>query len=219
MAHRKQKTFLLVGADAALGRAVASAAGNGDAVHNFADPFLIPAPGSGLANLKKELHATKTLGQFVAEIGSIDVLVNCLSLDAHNGGPDQPDFAGVYASAIMQLSRGMSAVLPGMIIRQRGKIVTLVAARRKTVHKTTHRAAIMAAASITGRIGAAMERDNIQSKVMLHRGSLAEDPVHALAENIVDLASSGNSRICCLGGRVGEHLLETGEAPHSTPLH
>ncbi|CAN7674445.1 SDR family NAD(P)-dependent oxidoreductase [Phyllobacterium sp. LjRoot231] len=206
MTYLKQKTILLVGADDMVAQALAdSFRRRGDSVHRFEDPFLIPSPGSRVADGKKEQWATDELDQLVQEIGTIDLLVTCLSLNAQHGSRSQPNFAAVYASAIKQLSRAMSAVLPGMIILQRGKIVTLVTAHRQTVGKPAYHAAITAAASVTDRIAGAIERDNIQAHIMFHRGRLSGDSIKALAQKVVGLAIYTSPPSSCMR-LVGECL-------------
>lgn len=88
----------------------------------------------------------------------------------------------------MQLSRPIKAVLPGMIIRQKGHLIALVARGTDFTAVETYNAATSAAATISHRVNEAVNGDNIRSDVLFHRGSYNDAHEEGLIDALVSLA-------------------------------
>lgn len=191
MINPKPCSILLVGVDKEIrpGLAAAFEAVGGKA-HCLDVPFVVPTDGAGIVSTAGEARLIEELDRACQAIGHIDVLVNSVSLDAHLMTTPLPTFTAVYTSALMQLSRPMTAVLPGMIIRQRGHMITLVTSGSDVVDAETYNAVITAAATIAKRVSDALKGDRIRSDVLLHRSSFSGNQKKSLIEALVGVSTT-----------------------------
>lgn len=189
MLKPKQHTILLVGVDEEVRSALTTALkARGSRVYWIDVPFTVSTDGSGVVSTQSEAGLTVELDRQCQSIGRVDVLVNCVSLNVEGDSVPRPSFAAIHAAALMQLSRSLKAVLPGMIIRQKGHIIVLVARDPSLSDTEAYNAAASAAATISHRTNEAVHGDNIKSDVLLHQGSSIESQKKGLIETLVNLA-------------------------------
>lgn len=188
MTNSKQKSVLLVGVGRELAAPlVQTLRSKGYNVHCLGIPFSVPTNGSGVVSTNNEIWSSEETVRVCQEIGKIDILINCIALECLDEDIEHFSFAAVYASAVMHLNRTLKPVLPGMIIRQSGQVITLVAGKLGSGSKTAFQAAITAAASVTDRINSATMSDNIRSNVLYHRGRRGNMQYGTLADCVVGL--------------------------------
>ncbi|MEI4480642.1 MULTISPECIES: SDR family NAD(P)-dependent oxidoreductase [unclassified Phyllobacterium] len=193
MTGANKKTVLIAGADEALiPGLVREFQAQGFDIHNLRLPFTIPNLGSGIASISEEERLSKKVEQTCVAIGSIDILINCISISPQKDPSAIGSFSAVYATVIRQLGRVVQSVLPGMIIRQTGQTITLVTGDRNPINKVAYHAAITAAVSLADRMERAVKADNIQCKVVFHRSSLDHIQKIKLIDKLVELATRQN---------------------------
>lgn len=200
MTSLKQKSVLLVGAGKALAAPLVQAfRTKGYDVHCIGSPFSVPTDGSGVVSTKNEIWLSEEMVRVCQNVGKIDILINCIALEDLDEDIGHLSFTAVYASVVMQLNRALKPVLPGMIIRQSGQVITLVAGKLESGSKTAFHAAITAAASVTDRINSATVSDNIRSNVLFHRGPCGNMQYDTLADCVMGLVvpqpRAGNARV------------------------
>lgn len=189
MLKPKQHAILLVGVDEEVRPDLATAfEARGSGVYWIDVPFTVSTDGSGVVSTESEAGIIEELDRQCQSIGRIDVLVNCVSFNVEGDSVPRPSFAAIHAAALMQLSRPLKAVLPGMIIRQKGHIIALVARGSDRTDSESYDAAASAAATISHRINEAVNGDNIRSDVLLHQGSYIDPQKMGFIETLVKLA-------------------------------
>ncbi|MBZ3691916.1 SDR family oxidoreductase [Phyllobacterium calauticae] len=189
MTNPEPRTILMVGVDEKIRPAlVAAFEALGGRAYWLDVPFGVPTDGTGIVSTEGETRLVEDLDCVCQAIGHVDVLVNSVSLDEQVMTTPLPSYTAIHTSALMQLSRPLKAVLPGMIIRQHGQMVTLVTSVSDTVDTETYDAVATAAAAIDQRTSAALNGDQIKTDILLHRSSFSEAHKTLLMKTIVELA-------------------------------